>query len=106
MLSITLAFFAGLFLANGIPHFVTGVSAREFTNPLVERVRKVLPGAPVPLVNVCWGMLNFGLAWFLLSRTTDAVFGRPLVTLAFCVGFGAASIGLSLFLHAYAQRSQ
>src|SRR3979409_1048834 len=51
-----LAFLAGLFCANGIPHFTNGVSGRDFHDPML---RRLFPDVPSPLFNVLWGLLNF-----------------------------------------------
>ncbi|MBI1257413.1 MAG: hypothetical protein GC204_08075 [Chloroflexi bacterium] len=89
-------FLAGLFFANGIPHFVNGISGRNFHNPSLHRF---MPNVPSPLFNVIWGLLNFGLALLLL---TAAEIKTPFVRLEgilFALGFAFASIGLSLFFN-------
>ena len=49
------AFFAGVFLANAIPHFVQGISGNKFPTPFAKPPGKGLSSAPV---NVAWGLLN------------------------------------------------
>lgn len=57
-------FFAGAFLANGIPHFVQGIGGRKFPTPFASPPGRGLSPAPV---NVVWGSANFLLAWGLLT---------------------------------------
>ena len=48
------SFFAGLFAANGTPHFIKGVIGQKHQTPF---------GKPSSaLVNVCWGWVNFVVA--------------------------------------------
>ncbi len=51
-----LEFVSGLFLANGVPHFVQGISGNPFPSPFGKP-----PGAgeSSPLSNVLWGFGNF-----------------------------------------------
>jgi len=52
-----LAYFAaGALLANGVPHFVNGVSGRRFQSPFAWPPGV---GESPPLVNVLWGLANF-----------------------------------------------
>lgn len=49
-------FLAGVFLANGIPHFVHGLSGRAFPTPFA---RPPGVGLSSPVTNVLWGFANF-----------------------------------------------
>jgi len=49
-------FVAGLIFANGIPHFVNGISGKEFNLP----PRDIKIGSA--MINVLWGWFNFALA--------------------------------------------
>jgi len=51
----TLEFLSGLFLANGVPHFVQGVSGAPFQSPFATPPGV---GESSPLVNVLWGFGN------------------------------------------------
>jgi len=42
-------FFAGVFLANGVPHFVQGISGKKFPSPFSSPPGR---GESPPLVNV------------------------------------------------------
>ena len=93
-MEIVLLFLSGLFFANGIPHFVNGISGKDFHNPSLHRL---MPRVPSPLFNVIWGLLNFCVALFLLSFTSGFSFELNLKSFAFGFGFAFAGIGLSIF---------
>jgi hypothetical protein len=88
-------FFAGLFFANGIPHFVQGISGKEFHTPFLYRFA---PSIPTPLFNVAWGLLNFCLVLLILSRVPfdPGVYSNGI---SFAAGFACASIGLSILFN-------
>jgi hypothetical protein len=48
-------FFAGMFLANFVPHFVSGISGDRFPTPFAHPPGK---GLSSPTVNVFWAFLN------------------------------------------------
>ena len=56
-------FFGGLFMANFVPHFVSGVMGKPFPTPFAKPPGK---GLSSPTVNVLWGFANFGFAYALL----------------------------------------
>jgi hypothetical protein len=58
-------FFGGVFLANAVPHFVSGTMGRPFQSPFAKPPGKGLSSSTV---NVLWGFLNFFLAYLLLLR--------------------------------------
>ena len=52
-----LAYFAaGALVANGVPHFVNGISGKRFQSPFAWPPGV---GESPPLVNVLWGSANF-----------------------------------------------
>jgi hypothetical protein len=53
-------FLAGVFLTNGIPHFVSGVMGRPFQTPFANPPGKGLSSSTV---NVVWGFINFVVAY-------------------------------------------
>lgn len=53
------AFFAGMFLANGIPHFVKGITGQKHMTPF-KRVSD-------SYTNVIWGFINFAVGIFILG---------------------------------------
>jgi hypothetical protein len=48
-------FFAGMILANAVPHFVQGISGDRFPTPFASPPGK---GLSSPTVNVVWGLFN------------------------------------------------
>lgn len=57
--------FGGAFLANAVPHFVSGVMGRPFQSPFANPPGKGLSSSTV---NVFWGFTNFVIAYFLIIR--------------------------------------
>ena len=55
-------FFGGIFLANAIPHFVSGIMGRPFQSPFAKPPGKGLSSSTV---NVVWGFFN-AVAGYLL----------------------------------------
>jgi hypothetical protein len=84
-------FFGGAFLANGIPHFVSGVCGRPFRTPFVR-----LHGGTVssPAVNVVWGWLNLLVAYLLFIDVGPLYLGSLVDTVA--SGAGMLLMGLLL----------
>ena len=58
-----LQFVAGLFLANGVPHFVPGISGHWFQTPFASPLGV---GESSPVVNVLWGFFNLVVGFALL----------------------------------------
>ena len=61
-------FFGGAFLANAVPHLVSGVLGRAFQTPFAKPPGMGLSSSTV---NVVWGFANLALAWLLLLRVGD-----------------------------------
>ncbi len=57
--------FGGAFLANAVPHFVSGVSGRAFQSPFAHPPGQGLSSSTV---NVCWGLFNLAMAYLLVAR--------------------------------------
>ena len=55
-------FFAGMFLANAVPHYVHGVSGDGFPSPFAHPPGK---GLSSPIVNVIWRLANAIVGYFL-----------------------------------------
>jgi len=58
-------FWGGAFLANAVPHFVSGITGHPFQSPFASPPGEGLSSATV---NVLWGSLNFVFAYLLLAR--------------------------------------
>ena len=95
----TACFFAGLLLANTVPHFVHGLSGDRFPSPFANPPGK---GLSSPLVNVLWSLFNLGLggALFRTGRVADSA-----AAMAICfAGIAAISIPSSVgFARKHAQ---
>jgi hypothetical protein len=60
-----IAFFAGLFLANSVPHFVSGICGNPFPTPFAKPPGK---GLSSPVVNVAWSLFNLIIGFFLFKK--------------------------------------
>jgi hypothetical protein len=58
-------FLGGLFLANAIPHFVSGMMGRPFQTPFAKPPGKGLSSSTV---NVLWGFFNAVVGYLLVVR--------------------------------------
>src|ERR1700748_2840098 len=87
-------FFAGTFLANAVPHYVSGMMGRAFQSPFAKPPGQGLSSSTV---NVLWGFFNLFVAWMLLARTG----GLDLQAWdhALTVGAGGFAIALHLARH-------
>jgi hypothetical protein len=90
-----LAYFAaGAFLANGIPHFVNGISGRRFQSPFA---RPPGVGESPPFVNVAWGLSNLVVGWLLVTAVGDFTAGLSLDMLVLLAGFTSAALMLAWY---------
>ena len=81
---------AGLFLANAVPHFVHGISGDRFPTPFSKPRGQ---GLSSPMLNVVWALANLA-AGYLLFRWR--VFTDNILSLVlFFVGVAVISILLS-----------
>ena len=96
-----LQFVSGLILANGVPHFVQGISGHRFQTPFASPPGV---GESSPLVNVLWGFGNlafgFALLWSFAPKGAEvvwewvAVWLGVLVIAVFCARhFGSVRSG-------------
>jgi hypothetical protein len=58
-------FFGGAFLANTIPHLVSGLMGRAFQSPFAKPPGKGLSSSTV---NVIWGFLNLVFSYLLICQ--------------------------------------
>jgi len=84
-------FFAGAFLANTVPHFVSGMQGRPFPSPFASPPGK---GESSPTVNVIWGTANAVVGYLLLYRVGNFTLGRSREVLI--VGVGGFLLALML----------
>ena len=82
------SFFAGIFLANAVPHFVQGVSGNKFPSPFAKPPGK---GLSSPMVNVLWALFNM-LIGYLLFQVGQVNSANLLSLATFFFGVAAISI--------------
>ena len=58
-------FFAGAFLTNAVPHFVSGMMGRPFQSPFAKPPGEGLSSSTV---NVVWGVFNLAVGYVLIAR--------------------------------------
>jgi hypothetical protein len=85
-------FFAGMFLANFVPHFVHGISGDRFPTPFAHPPGKGLSSSTV---NVVWALFNLvvGYVLFRLGKITS---GDDLAVVIFFGGIAVISSILSV----------
>lgn len=82
-------FFGGAFLANAIPHFVSGMMGRAFQSPFATPSGVGLSSSTV---NVLWGFASFVLAYLLIARV--GTFDLRAADNAIAVGAGVLLMGV------------
>ena len=87
-------FFGGAFLANAVPHFVSGTLGRPFQSPFAKPPGQGLSSSTV---NVLWGFLNAAIGYVLVSRVGDFNFKSASNVVA--LGLGALLISLHMARH-------
>ncbi len=80
-------FFSGIFIANGIPHFVNGISGDAFPTPFSD---PAFYAPSSPTVNVMWALLNFIVGYLLLTKGKIEDNKRS-ITIIFFLGFAITS---------------
>ncbi|MFA5122321.1 hypothetical protein [Zavarzinia sp.] len=84
-------FFGGVFIANALPHYASGVMGRPFQSPFAKPPGEGLSSSTV---NVLWGFANLVLAYLLLFCV--GAFDLRAVDQAASLGLGLLSMGLFL----------
>jgi hypothetical protein len=82
-------FFGGVFFANFVPHFVSGVLGRTFPTPFASPPFR---GPSSPRVNVLYGLSNLAVAYALLARVGNFEPRSALHAGAFGLGLAAWSL--------------
>jgi len=85
-------FFAGMFLANIVPHFVHGISGDRFPTPFAHPPGK---GLSSPTVNVLWALVNL-VVGYILFRAGKVSGGDESALVIFFAGIAAISTMLSV----------
>lgn len=87
-------FFGGVFLANAVPHLVSGMMGRSFQSPFAKPPGQGLSSSTV---NVLWGFFNAVIGYLLVLRVGDFDFRSTSDALA--LALGALLISLQLARH-------
>ena len=85
-------FFAGVFLANVVPHFVHGISGDRFPTPFAKPPGK---GLSSPTVNVVWALLNLAVGYILFQAGRISS-GNHVALLILFAGIAAISVMSSI----------
>ena len=87
-------FFGGAFLANAVPHLVSGMMGRPFQSPFAKPPGQGLSSSTV---NVLWGFFNLVVGYLLVCRVGDFELRDA---------SDVAALGLGMFLLAIATARQ
>ena len=82
-------FFGGAFLANAVPHVVSGVTGRAFQTPFAKPPGQGLSSSTV---NVLWSFCNLVVGYVLVCRVGD--FSLKDTSDVVALGLGALAIAL------------
>lgn len=82
-------FFGGAFLANAIPHIVSGMMGRAFQSPFAKPSGEGLSSSTV---NIIWGFFNVMVAYWLIIQVGD--FDLHSIPDILTVGMGSFLIAL------------
>jgi len=84
-------FFAGAFLTNAIPHFVSGLMGSPFQSPFAKPPGQGLSSSTV---NVLWGSFNIAVGYLLIFRV--GIFDPRCTSHVLAAGSGALLISVML----------
>ncbi len=87
-------FFGGMFLANTVPHLVSGLTGRAFQSPFAKPPGKGLSSSTV---NAVWGFFNLVVAYLLLVRVGN--FDLRSIANVAALGLGVLLISLQSAKH-------
>lgn len=94
LLHLVSYFFGGAFLANAVPHLVSGLRGEPFQTPFANPPGRGLSSSTV---NVLWGVVNLVIAYALMRRAGD--FDLKVTADAAALGLGILALGLFLARH-------
>jgi hypothetical protein len=84
-------FFGGVFIANAMPHLISGVMGRPFQSPFAKPPGE---GFSSSTVNVLWGFFNLLVGYVLVCRVGDF----DLRSTADATAFGLGALMMSLLM--------
>ncbi len=83
-------FWGGAFLANAVPHLMSGMAGKSFQTPFAKPPGE---GLSTSTVNVLWGAFNLVLSYVLLCRV-----GHPIWSSGFdALAPAAGALAIALF---------
>jgi amino acid permease len=85
------SFFAGFFLANTVPHFVSGIMGNKFPSPFAKPPGK---GLSSPMVNMVWSLVNLVIGYLLFQKGKISI-DQPTSLLVFFAGIAICGIMLA-----------
>jgi hypothetical protein len=86
--------FGGFFMANAVPHFVSGIMGRPFQTPFAKPPGEGLSSSTV---NVLWGFLNAVVGYLLVVRVGN--FDLRSISDVVALAIGVLLISLQLARH-------
>ena len=86
-MNLVLAFLAGMFLTNGIPHLISGIAGKSHMTPLAKDSSA--------LVNVVWAYVNFLFGIWLVGLSGGRL-GELISFDSFALSFWAGSLFMAL----------
>jgi hypothetical protein len=89
-----LEFVSGLFLTNGIPHFIQGVSGNWFQSPFGYPPGV---GESSPLSNTLWGFANLAVGFVILGFFRPRGSGAGVGWILMALGLLVAAVWLSTY---------
>jgi hypothetical protein len=87
-------FVGGIFMANAIPHFVSGIMGRPFQTPFAKPPGEGLSSSTV---NVLWGFFNAVVGYLLVVRVGN--FDLRSISDVFALAVGALLISFLMARH-------
>lgn len=87
LLTYLLFFLSGVFGANGVPHFIKGITGERHMTPFSK------PSGP--MFNVIWGTANFVVAYLMFSLANDKNYSVSTAAAAIFTGILLTSILLA-----------
>ncbi|HXV00713.1 MAG TPA: hypothetical protein VG166_09455 [Caulobacteraceae bacterium] len=76
-------FFGGAFLANAVPHLVSGMMGKPFQSPFAKPPGQGLSSSTV---NVLWGVFNLAVGYLLVCRVGNFELRNPIDVTALGLG--------------------
>jgi hypothetical protein len=86
-MNLVLAFLAGMFLTNGVPHLVSGIKGKTHMTPFAKNSSAI--------INVLWAYVNFLFALWIFNMSGGRL-GELISFDAFALSFWAGSLFMAI----------